>query len=139
MLRLYYKIWVDAIVLEQSKKTQRKNWKLYSLIPISLLQGVNLFTIFFWMKILVNKNLPLFFPVSIFSAKPLNSFISILITLFIPFVILNYLLIFNNDRYEDLLKRYEPQGGKLYRWYTLISIGILIIPALIVKLFFQVV
>ena len=136
MLQLYYKIWVDAIVAEQSKKVEQRNWKLYTLIPISILQGINLLTLFYWMKVLVNHNLPIFLPVSIFNARPLNGFVSIVITFIAPFVILNYLLIFNNDRYAGLLKKYKPEGGKLYRKYVLISLGLLIIPALIVKLYF---
>lgn len=137
MLSLYYKIWTDAIVTEQSKKLQKKNWKLYTLIPISLLMGINLLTFFYWMKVAINRNLPLFFGVDIFNAKPLNGFISIIITFFIPFVILNYLLIFNSNRYEELLDRYPAKQGKLYKKYTLISLGLLIIPILLQKLFFH--
>ena len=136
MLGLYYKIWVDAIGIEKSKKTQKQNWKAYAIIPISLLQGVNLFTFFYWMKIWVNKNLPLVLGVNIFNARPINSFISIVITFFIPFVILNYLLIFSNNQYEGLIKKYEAQDGKLYRKYVLLTLGIAIIPIIIQVLFF---
>jgi len=136
MFRLYYRIWVDAIVFEQSKKSQKRSFKFYTLIPISLLQGINLFTFFYWMKVLVNRNLPLFFGVDIFNARPINGFISILLTLFIPFVILNYLLIFSNDKYVDLIKKYPYQKGKLYRRYVLNTMGIFIIPIIIQKMFF---
>lgn len=136
MLGLYYKIWVDAIKSIQSNKAEQASWKAYTIIPISILMGINLFTLFFWMKTLFNKNLPLFFPIVIFNAKLINSFISIIVTLFIPFVILNYLLIFNNDRYETLLKEYNSSNGKLYRNYSLISLGVLIIPFIIAKMFF---
>jgi hypothetical protein len=136
MLRLYYRTWVDAIVVEKSKKTQKRNWKLYTIIPMSLLQGVNLFTIFYWMKIIVNKNLPLVFGVDIFNAKLINTFFSVVITLFIPFVILNYLLIFSNDQYEDLITRYGSQSQKLYKKYTLYTLGIAIIPVIIKTMFF---
>ena len=136
MAALYYKIWVDAIAKEQSKKVEGRNFKLYTLIPISLLQGINLLTFFYWMKVIVNRSLPLFFGVNIFHARLINDFIAIVLTLFIPFVILNYLLIFSNDRYEELLKEYRNQDGKLYRKYTLISLGLLIIPVVIQNMFF---
>jgi K+-sensing histidine kinase KdpD len=122
MLALYYKIWVDAIVAEQSKKGRERNWKLFTIIPISLLQGVNLLTFFYWMKVIVNKNLPLYFGVDIFNAHPLNGFISVVLTLFVPFVILNYLLIFVNDRYVLLIKQYPYKRGIVYRRYVMGSL-----------------
>ncbi|HEY4327131.1 MAG TPA: hypothetical protein VGN20_24300 [Mucilaginibacter sp.] len=136
VLGLYYKIWVDAIVVEQSKRNRKTNWKLNTIIPMSVLNGANLLTFFYWMKTIVNKNFLLFFPVSIFNAKPLNGFISIVITFFIPFVILNYLLIFNNDRYKELLIKYPGNNGKLYKKYILFSLGLLIVPVVIMKVYF---
>lgn len=134
-MSLYYRIWVDAIVAQKEKKSSSSGWKLSSIVQMSALQGVNLFTFLLWMKVLINHNLLLFFPVNIFSARPLNGFISVLITLFIPFVILNYLLIFTNNRYEMLITEYDNQGGKLFKKYALISLGILFIPLIIDKLF----
>jgi hypothetical protein len=138
-MNLYYKIWVDAIFSMRKKKIEASNWKLYTIIPISLLMGINLFTFFYWMKVIVNKNLPLFFGVDIFKARPLNAYISVIITFFVPFVILNYLLIFNNERYDDLTKKYEANNGNLYKKYILYSIGLMIIPIIIQKMFFTIV
>lgn len=137
MFNLYYKIWVDAIVGEQSKKGQERNWKLYTIIPISLLQGINLFTILYWMKLIVDRNLPLFLGFDIFSARAINSFLAILMTFFIPFLILNYLLIFNNEKYKALLQQYPYKRGIIYRRYVMGSIGILIIPVVIQAMFFN--
>lgn len=136
MLSLYYKIWIDAIETERAKKVEARNWKLYTIIPISLLQGINLFTFFYWMKTMVNRTLPLFFPVTIFNALLINDFISIVITLFVPFVLLNYLLIFNNERYKQLLIKYKAGHEKFYKKYTLITIALLIIPIIIKIMFF---
>jgi len=136
MRGLYYKIWVDAIITERSKKTEARNWKIYTIIPVSLLQGVNLFTFFYWMKTLVNRDLPLFFPVDVFNARLINDFLSIVITLFVPFVILNYLLIFSYDRYEQLIVKYRSACVKYYKRYTMITLGLLIIPIIIQKMFF---
>lgn len=137
MLRLYYKIWVDAIAAVRAKKAEAGSWKLYTLIPMSLLMGINLLTFFLWMKSLVNRTLPLVLPVTIFHYRLINDFISVVVTLFIPFVILNYLLIFNNNRYEQLLTAYQSHTKGLYRRYALISIGLLLIPLLIVTLYFK--
>ena len=136
ILRLYYRIWVDAIIVEKSKKAERRNWKLYTLIPISLLQGINLFTLFYWMKHLVNRNLPLVFGVDIFNARLINAFIGVVLTLFVPFVLLNYLLIFSTNRYEELLVTYKTQHAGLYKKYVLYTFGALAIPIILQKMFF---
>jgi hypothetical protein len=135
MQNWYYRLWADAIVSQRRKKAENTNWKLYTLIPISIIMGINLFTFFYWMKEL-NRNLPLYVGVSVFNAHPLNSFLSVLATFIVPFVILNYLLIFNNDRYERIVSNHYNQNGKLYRKYVLYSLGILFIPILVQVMFF---
>jgi len=136
MLTLYYKIWVDAIAATRAKRAEAASWKLYTLVPMSVLMGVNLFTLFLWMKTIVNKTLPLYFPVNFFNYNLVNAYISIIVTHFIPFVILNYLLIFNDNRYEKLCAAYKSQGGKLYKRYALVSIGLFIVPIIIAAMFF---
>jgi len=136
MLSLYYRIWADAIVSQKKKRSEHTSWQLYTLVPMSVLQGINLLTFFYWMKVIVNRYLPLFMPVDIFNAHPLNDFVSVIITFIAPFAILNYLLIFNNERYKNIIQKYTAQDGKLYKKYILISIGLLIIPVVIKFMFF---
>jgi hypothetical protein len=128
MLNIYYKIWVDAIVFEQTKNGQRRNWKIFTILPISMFQGINLLTIFFVVSALTKKTIPIFFDVNVFNAKAVNSFISFSITLFWPFVILNYFLIIYNNKYEGLVEKYKYHNGKLYLGYFLFTIGIFIVP-----------
>ncbi len=134
--RIYYRIWTDAIRKEKSKPVEGESWKAYSLVPISILMGMNLLTFMYWMKAL-NKNLPLYFYMDIFNARPLNGFVSVLFTLFFPFVILNYLLVFSNNQYLKFTSIYPAENGKLYRKYIYITLGLLFIPILLQKLFFQ--
>lgn len=128
MENIYYKIWVDAITWEKSTNGERRNWKLYTLIPISLCQGINLLTICFWFHI------PIFIHIKLFSITPLNGFLSYSISLLIPFLILNYFIIIYNDRYESLIGKYKYSSGKFYLWYFLLSIGAFIIPIIIAML-----
>ena len=136
MLRLYYKIWADAIISTREKRAEAGNWKGFTIVPLSLVMGLNLFTFFIWMKKLVNHYLPLVFKVSIFNARLLNDFVSVVLTLFIPFVILNYLLIFANNQYETITSKFGSHGGKLYQKYVLLSLGLFAVPLIIEKLFF---
>lgn len=137
MARLYYRIWVDAIISQKKKRAERTSWKLYTLVPMSALQGINLFTVFYWLRIIFSQHLLLMMPVDVFNARPLDGFISVIITFFIPFVLLNYLLILNNDRYKKLIERYSSEGGKLYSKYALLSIGLAIIPIVVKVMFFE--
>ncbi|MCR8556078.1 hypothetical protein KXD93_00405 [Mucilaginibacter sp. BJC16-A38] len=135
-MTLYNRIWADAIISQKAKKAEHTSWKLYTLIPLSLIMGINLFTFFYWMRVIVDRNLLLYMPVNVFNAHPLNSFISIVITFIIPFVLLNYLVIFNNDQYNEVLKKYHDEGGRLYRKYVWYSLGIAIIPIVVKVMFF---
>jgi hypothetical protein len=137
MLSLYHKIWVDAITLTKRKNGRSGAWKLLTIIPISAIQGINFFTILLLVRILTNKKTLLLFPLSIFRVGPFNTFLSILITLFVPFVILNYLLIFSYKQYNELLKLYKPKDGKLYLSYCLLSIGLLVVPFIFNLLFLE--
>jgi hypothetical protein len=125
MLNIYYKIWVDAIVWEKATNGKRRNWKVFTLLPISLCEGINLLTLCFWLHI------PIFIDIKLFSFKPLNGFLSFFISLLFPFLILNYFLIVYNNRYESLIERYKYHNGKLYLWYFLSSVGAFIIPIII--------
>jgi hypothetical protein len=128
MLSLYYKIWVDAIRLTKSSKTESENWKMFTIIPISVLQGVNLLTLLFWIRWLSHKETTVVLPMNLFNVVLLNDFVSVILTFFLPFVILNYLLIFYNNKYSQLLKTYTGRGGKLYLWYMALTLGVFSLP-----------
>lgn len=132
MKNFYYKIWVDAIVYEKTKYGHMRNWKTYTLIPISVLQGVNLLTIFFWLSTF-NLKIDIFLDFDLFPGKMIDGFLSGFITLFLPFILLNWLIIFRGERYENLIKKYDYKKGKLYLIYFLTTIGVFILPIIIGK------
>lgn len=135
MLSTYYKIWVDAIVLEKGKKGEQGNWKAFTLIPMSLLQGINLLTLIFVIRMFTHGSVPVVLSFDIFRERVFNTFFAGALTFFIPFVILNYLLVFYNQRYEYLMKTYTGSKGKLYRNYFFITVGVIVVP-LVLKLIF---
>jgi hypothetical protein len=135
MLSIYYKIWVDAIVSEKNKKGDEGNWKAFTIIPMSILQGINLLTFLFLLRIITHGGVPIVLSLNIFRERALNTFLAGTFTFFIPFVIINYLLVFYNQRYQLLMKTYSGSAGKLYRNYFLITVGVIAIP-LLLKLIF---
>ena len=135
MLDTYYRIWVDAITVERSKKGEQGSWKAFTIIPMSILQGINLLTFIFLIRIITHGGVPVVLSFNIFRERALNTFLAGALTFFVPFVILNYLLIFYNQRYNDLIRIYRDSKGRLYRKYFLITIGVIVIP-LVIKLIF---
>lgn len=136
MVKIYYKIWVDAIVFEQTNYSQIRNWKLYTCIPMTLFPGMNLLTLFLWIRSFTNRKINIFLDIHIFKYAILNTFCSGALTLLVPFIILNYFLIFHNKRYEQLISKYTYRKGKLYLCYMLFTIGILIVPIIVAKWIF---
>ena len=135
MLSGYYKIWADAIALEKANKERRDSWKLFTIIPMSVLQGINLFTLLVLIRALSQKRYPIVFPMDVFKGRGYNSVLSIILTYFLPFVIINYLLIFYNNRYEKLINKFGDRKGKLYKTYALVSIAIIGIPYVLISIF----
>lgn len=135
MLNTYYRIWVDAITQERSKKGDNGSWKAFTIIPISLLMGVNLLTLIFILRLLTHGSVPIVVPLDIFRYRAVNTFIAGAFTFFIPFLVLNYLLVFYNERYQKLQNLYRSNEGKSYRNYFFISVGVIVVPLLLKIIF----
>lgn len=133
MQNIYYYIWVDAINYERKKNGEFRNWKIYTLIPISILQGVNLATLIILLTVL-NIKIDIIIDFDIFPGYMLDSFLSGIISFQLPFYIINYILIFRKNRYEVLLKKYKDNNGKSYFIYFGLSIGLFILPLFIWKI-----
>lgn len=135
-MKLYYKIWADAINKAKKNKAERNSWKLMPLVFMSILMGLNLMA-FFLLLHAFNNSLLLLFPVHIFDTSGYNTGVSVIITYFLPFLILNYLLIFSNNQYLAIAQKYRRANSKIYRNYALISVGIVAIPVLLKVVFFS--
>jgi hypothetical protein len=68
----------------------------------------------------------------------LDSFLSSLITLFLPFIILNYFLIFYRRRYQIIIKESSNKNtkGRKFMLYFVLSMLIFILPIIIGKWIF---
>ena len=132
---LYYKIWAVAIKYHKAQQGDEISWKPFAIISISTLQGINLFALLLLLRLLSGGRFLILFPMHIFNISGINTMCSILLSFFAPFILINYLLIFYNNKYQEVLKNYGDTNSKLYRNYALISVGIIAIP-LIFKLVF---
>ena len=126
MTNIYYQIWADAI--RATKKKDAEQWKVATLVPMSILHGVNLLAVLFVLRAILGRQWPLFVPVKIFADVILNDAVSIILTFILPFLIFNYLFIFSNNRYDRIMRFYKGKNGRLYKLYILVSLGIIVIP-----------
>lgn len=121
-MKLYYTIWVDCILRAKSQPQNKNNWKFFTMIFMGMAMAINFIT---FMTILQRNILQKSFynlEVNIFSETKLNALVSFFILFLLPPLILNYLLIFRNNRYKQLIRRYKYYNGKLFVRYFLGSI-----------------
>src|SRR5687767_8988922 len=121
MLGFYYRIWVDCIVRGRSQPGNSKNWKTKSLIFMTTAMTFNLvLSMIFIQKYFYGYY---FYKIEFtFLPRPLSNLISFLALFALPCLIFNYLLIFNNKRYERLIEKYPYNNGKLFISYFVISL-----------------
>lgn len=133
MENMYYKIWVDAIKRIQKNHPRKKDWKISIFIFLTWMNATNIWIIFVWLKFfgIVNLELPIF---KIFPGKVLNSFLGFVIFFALPIGIVNYLLIFHNNRYKKLLNNYNEPKYSIAFYYTAIIAVIALISVFIIGL-----
>ena len=112
MLSLYYKIWVDCILRARLQTKNKENWKVVTMIFMTLAMATNFI---FIMTILEGHVLHNYFYKIDLSFLPtrINNVLAYLFLFILPCVIINYLLVFRNKRHENLIERYQYRNGKL--------------------------
>lgn len=117
---LYYRIWVDLITKATSIPENKDRWKLFSMIFMSISMMLN---VMLGMTILQKHLLGKYFYHIEFSFFPkyLNNVVSGLLLFALPCVLINYFLIFFNDRYKKLVQKYPYYQGKLFMAYFSVS------------------
>jgi len=121
MKNIYYMIWVDGLIRLKSIPANRTTWKLYGVIFISMAMALNLVVI----MAIIQRNIIGFelynLDLNFIPAGKINSIIKFFILFFAPPLIINFLFIFRNKRYEKLFKKYKSYDGKLCASYMIIS------------------
>ena len=129
-MSIYYRIWVDCITRLKSREANKDNWQAKSMVIMSTAMVFNLVLL---MIILQKQILGYYFyelNVSFLSAHE-NYILTMLVLYILPCVVVNYLLIFRDKRYEKLLEKYSYYNGKLILIYMLTSMFLPIILLLI--------
>ena len=125
MKNIYYSIWVDAIVNIEKNPKHKKDWKFFSMVYMTLLNALNFGVVLMLLAYIFNFKV-IWVKFSILPGTMLNSFASFIIQFAIPFILLNYVLIFYRNKYKGLIQKYSDKKGKLFAAYLLSSIGLFI-------------
>jgi hypothetical protein len=120
MLSLYYRIWVDCIKKGKSRPGNR-NWVSMSMVLMSIAMTLNFVLVMVILQRLISKNY--FYKISLPALpKYFSNVVSFIVLFVLPIVIINYFLIFNNERYKKLIEKYPDSDGKLFSTYFSISL-----------------
>ncbi len=117
MKNWYYVIWADAIRNVRKHQPNGAGWKLKIFLYITWAHAINAWMIVVWLKHLDLLMIPTFH-LSIFSAQIINGAINFFVEFALIFVILNYVLIFQKNRYEKILDEYPETGIKYSMIYS---------------------
>jgi len=114
---------VDCIKRARQQPENRHDWKIGTMIFMAVAMSFNLGVVMMVLQkyFFTNYFYKLKFP---FFPERINSAISYLILYIFPCIVLNYLLIFKNQRYKELLEKYPYHNGKLFIVYFLISVPV---------------
>lgn len=118
----YYTIWSDALHRAGTIKSKEKYWKYRLFVLISMMNALNYFTIQLWLKYFNICKIP-YYEIRIFNFLFIDSALSFLFNFLMPFMILNYLLVFATGKHKYLEKK-EAFRKNISLIYSFLSIGL---------------
>lgn len=128
MQNIYYIFWADAISRSRKYHPRDKNWKMKVFYINTLVNAMNYWIIFMWLKYFKILDIPLF-DIDIFPGRLINNGISFTLNFAAPFAILNYLLVFHNNRYKKILIKYNQSQRNYALIYSMAIIFLTIVSA----------
>lgn len=137
MKRLYFEVWADAIeAAERSKSYMTHKDKMFTLLAVfSVAQGFNLGLVLLILSSYIKT--PFFLQIDLFPGTMLDGSLAGIITLFLPFAILNYILIFKKKKYLAYAENRKIRTkGKAFLAYFVCSSGVFLLVVVISKWFF---
>jgi hypothetical protein len=121
-MSLYFKIWVDALLKIRRNPLRKEDWKWMVQIYMAITMALNLM----FLLAILQRNIFNFsfydIEINLFPVKILNDLLSGFILFFLPPLLINYLLIFKNKKYLDLIEKYKSENGNYFFRYFFTSL-----------------
>ncbi len=122
-MKWYYILFIDTIYKMKSDSWKRDSFLFYTNLYISFAMGFNLFMLSFILHDLnIIKIESIEISLNITGIYYIDSFLSYAVIYLFPFLILNYFLIIQKDKYKEIIVKYRNYNGKLFTWYFVISL-----------------
>jgi hypothetical protein len=96
-------MWADAIQGFRHYNPNDKNWKTITFFHTTISDGLYFASIATWLKFF--NICEIMYHVKLTGTK-IDGFLSFAVTYWLPFVIINYFLIFWKDRYKKIIEKY---------------------------------
>ena len=94
MSNLYYRIWVDGILKIKENPLRKEDWKWMIQAYVGIAMALNFVLILFLINYLGFTNKMLILEFEILPFKKINSFLRFFVSYMLPFLTINYYLIF---------------------------------------------
>jgi len=117
-------------VLEKNPKSTEKEIKYSLLLLVSFVNSLNISVIFLLLQLFQITNIR-YQNIITSSDERFNGAITYFLIFYLPFIVINYLLIFRNNRYLELLKKYSTPKYKYGNVYILGVVSISLLSVLI--------
>lgn len=123
---MYYSIWVDCLLRIKAQPSNQRDWRVKSMVLMTAAMTFN------WLLVINVTEFAIvgrpFYEINFyFLPDELGTLLEFFILFIAPWLIVNYLLIFRNDRYQKLLTIYPYKEGRLFLTYFLSSIFVPIV------------
>lgn len=137
-MKYYYRLWSDAINWARSSIRTIGVWKMLTLGLITLAMSFNIGILCLAIEqVAGNKILIFHLKVQVTKSQSINGFLGATLLFYLPPLLINYFLIFYQEKWKEIRKTYPHKNGKMYKRYVMISvvlpIWVLIIIGLIYK------
>lgn len=119
MDNLYYRIWIDGILKIKENPLRKEDWKWMIQAYVGIAMALNFALILFLINYLGFTDKILLIEFDVLPFEKLNNFIRFFVSYMLPFLILNYYLIFYKQKYKNLIDVYPYKNGKLFSKYIL--------------------
>ena len=120
-MRLYYLIWVDCIQKIRGQPTNKNNWRLLCMIFMTVPMSIDFIFIMTVLQNFILGNNFYKLDIELLPAE-INKPLSFVIRFIMPWIVINYLLIFINCKYEKLIKKYSYHNGTWFITFLAVSI-----------------
>ena len=101
MLKLYYEIWVDCII--RLKKFDEDWWQYKTIAVMTFWLGIAFLIIMSILQNFIFKDIFYSIDLQPYFSKPIAQLFEYLILYNLPFLMINYFLIFYKNKYEKLI------------------------------------